>query len=110
MKRQDREGVLPYNNMDKLWGEASLVNRADMKSSFLTDTVTNDLSFVMVDEMVQHAIQDATQSCDLPLRGEALAWLWVCCPDIADQLPLPGPGAVDVQQKAVAYLDRYPAY
>lgn len=40
-----------------------------------------------MDEMVQHAIQDATQSGDPALRREARAWLQVCCPDIADQLP-----------------------
>lgn len=74
-----------------------------------TDT-TAETTFGLVDEMVKRAIQDATQAGDLPLRWEALAWLWVCCPDIVDQLFLPWPSAVDVQLKAAAYLERYPTF
>lgn len=73
---------------------------------------------MVIDEMVKHAIQDATQSCDLALRREALAWLQVCCPDIADQLPVASAESrsmivvemIDLHQKAAAYLERHPAW
>ncbi len=76
------------------------------------------LEEMVMNKMVKHAIQDATQSCDPALRWEALAWLQVCCPDIADQLPSAGAEAlslmmvesIDLHQKAVAYLERYPAW
>lgn len=81
------------------------------------------LEEMVMDEMVKHAIQDATQLRDSVLRREALAWLQVCCPDIADQLPSAGlPPAdaatlslmavetIDLHQKAVAYLKRYPVW
>ena len=84
-----------------------------MKHSRVLETDAADTTFAMLDEMVQHALQDATQSCDLDLRWEAVAWLWVCCPDMADQLRLTLPESlpehVDVQQHATAYLARYPA-
>ncbi|HRW06807.1 MAG TPA: hypothetical protein P5121_17005 [Caldilineaceae bacterium] len=41
--------------------------------------------------MITQAIEDACQCCDMRLRAEALAWLWICCPDVADQLTLPTP-------------------
>ncbi len=79
------------------------------------DAITNDstphaTAFALVDEMLKRAISDVMQAGDLCLRWEALAWLWVCCPDIADQLRLPGPEAADVQQRATAYMDRYAAF
>ena len=39
--------------------------------------------------MTAQAIYDAHQSESLPLQQEALEWLWVCCPDIAEDLELP---------------------
>jgi len=76
------------------------------------------LEEMVMDEMVKHAIQDATQLCDPALRREALAWLQVCCPDLADQLPPAGAATlsrmvvetIDLHQKAAAYLERYPAW
>jgi len=78
---------------------------------------------MVMDEMVKHAIQDATQSCDPALRRESRAWLQVCCPDIVDQLSSAGlPPAdaatlslmavetIDLHQKAAAYLERYPVW
>jgi hypothetical protein len=73
---------------------------------------------MVMDQMVKHAIQDATQSWDIDLRREALAWLQVCCPDIADQMPSAGAETlsmmvvetIDLHQKAAAYLERYPAW
>lgn len=110
MKIKDRESCLPRNTMGKRWAEDGLVARPDAGSPHLAGMTANDATFAMVDAMMQHAIQDAIQSSDPFLRGEALAWLWVCCPDIADQLRLPWPEATDVQQKAAAYMDRRPAY
>jgi hypothetical protein len=76
------------------------------------------LEEMVMNEMVKHAIQDATQSCDPALRREALAWLQLCCPDIADQLPPAGAQtlslmvveAIDLHQKAATYLERYPVW
>lgn len=96
MKIKDGEKGLPRTPQGKRWAE--------------TDTTASNATFVMVDEMVQHAIQDASQFADPSLRWEALAWLRVCCPDIADQLRLPWPEATDVAQQAAAYMDRYPPY
>ncbi|MEZ4730940.1 MAG: hypothetical protein R3E79_27785 [Caldilineaceae bacterium] len=95
MKIKDREKNLPRPPKSRRWADA--------------DTTARDATFGMVDEMVQHAIQDASQLTDPSLRWEALAWLRVCCPDIAEQLRLPWPEALDVSQKAAAYMDRYPA-
>lgn len=96
-----------------LWLADAVVTRWGMKHSRVLETDAADTTFAMLDEMVQHALQDATQSCDLDLRWEAVAWLWVCCPDIADQLLLTLPESlpehVDLQQHATAYLARYPA-
>lgn len=44
-----------------------------------------------VENMIAQAIEDALQNDDLGLQQEARAWLWVCCPDLADQLELPRP-------------------
>jgi hypothetical protein len=38
---------------------------------------------------LSQVIQEARQTRDPVLRQEALDWLWVCCPDIAEQLALP---------------------
>ncbi|MBX3012049.1 MAG: hypothetical protein KF832_11110 [Caldilineaceae bacterium] len=86
------------------------VATSDRASSILfpAPIVPEDITFMMLDEMVKRAIQDATQAQDLALRWEALAWLWVCCPDVADQFQLPWPTTADVQQQATAYLERYP--
>ncbi len=72
---------------------------------------------MVMDQMVKHAMQDATQAFDPALRWEALAWLQVCCPDIADQLPSASAETLslmmvetfDLHQKAAAYRERYPA-
>ena len=45
----------------------------------------------LVDDALLCAIRDARQTCDKALRQEALTWLWICCPDIADELGLPTP-------------------
>lgn len=102
------ERIVPVKLMSQLWTEVGIGYRIE-PMSLPTRPTPDEATFGMVDEMVKHAIQDATQTGDLPLRWEALAWLWVCCPDIADQLLMPWPKAVDVQQKAAAYLDRYPS-
>ena len=67
-----------------------------------------DRSYVM-DGMLQQAIADARQSHDLVLQQEALAWLWVCCPDVADDLRLPRPEALKSQFAVVEYANRFAA-
>lgn len=62
-----------------------------------------------MDNMMQQAISDARQSHDPVLRQEALAWLWICCPDVADDLRLPRPNLLKAQFAVVAYADRYAA-
>jgi hypothetical protein len=42
-----------------------------------------------VDQTIARAIRDATQTADAALQREAAAWLWICCPDIAEQVELP---------------------
>lgn len=49
----------------------------------------------MVDTMIVRAVHDAQQNEDPALRREARTWLWICCPDLADQLDLPNPEAAD---------------
>ena len=99
--------------MSNLWMSDAVVTRMGMNQSRVRETEAADTTVGMLDEMVQHALQDATQSRDVGLRWEAVAWLWVCCPDIAEQLlvtwPEGMPASVDVQQQAAAYLERYPA-
>lgn len=56
--------------------------------------------------MLSRALQDASQSVDLALRHEARAWLWVCCPDVADQLELSAAEGGDVPHLAICYMDR----
>ena len=43
----------------------------------------------MLDGMLALAIKDACQTQDKALQQEARTWLWVCCPDVADELGLP---------------------
>lgn len=38
--------------------------------------------------VILRAVQDA-QLSNPEIREEAIAWLWVCCPDIAEKLGLP---------------------
>jgi len=115
MQSKNKERVAPGKLVGRLWPDANLIASADSNNistngTDLTDLPSSNSTFAMVDAMVQHAVQDATQSADCALRWEALAWLWVCCPDIADQLRLPWPEATDVAQQAAAYMDRYPPY
>ncbi len=57
-----------------------------LPSTFLFNEPPFDEPFANL--MLNRALQDASQSADLGLRHEARAWLWVCCPDVADQLEL----------------------
>lgn len=43
---------------------------------------------VVEDQVTAQAIYDAHQTESLLLRQEAAEWLWVCCPDIAEDLEL----------------------
>jgi hypothetical protein len=42
-----------------------------------------------VSQTIARAIRDATQTADPARQQEAAAWLWICCPDIAEQVDLP---------------------
>jgi hypothetical protein len=61
------------------------------------------------DAMLSRALRDACQLWDPALRIEALAWLWVCCPDVADELALPTPEAATLTQLVEAYVARQAA-
>jgi len=56
--------------------------------------------------MLSCAVQDACQVHNGALRQEARAWLWVCCPDVAEQLGLPLGEINEVGHLAAAYLNR----
>jgi len=42
-----------------------------------------------VNQTIARAIRDAMQNADPELQQEAASWLWICCPDIAEQVDLP---------------------
>jgi hypothetical protein len=64
-----------------------------------------DAELPVVHGVAARALKDARQSDDPVLGQEALAWLWVCCPDLADELGLPPPAA-SVDAEATNYLER----
>lgn len=55
---------------------------------------------LLLDDMVIRTLQDARQTANPALRQEALEWLWLCCPDIAEQLALPAAHAAPEQAAA----------
>jgi len=67
-------------------------------------------NFDLTDGVLTHALKDAKQAKDGALQQEALAWLWVCCPDIADELALPTPETGTIQPDITEYLQRYSAF
>lgn len=70
--------------------------------------------FELGDDLLARAIRDARQTRDLVLQQEALAWLWVCCPDVADELDLALPGTTSAPSNhtpdPLGYLQRYSAF
>ncbi len=62
-----------------------------------------------MDGMLQQAIADARQSQDPVLQQEAISWLWVCCPDVADELRLPRPRGLTKGHAVVDYARRFAA-
>lgn len=70
-----------------------------LPSTFLFDEVLDNW-------MLSRAVQDACQAYNGALQQEARAWLWVCCPDVADQLGLTVGDRNDVGSLASAYLER----
>jgi hypothetical protein len=62
-----------------------------------------------MDDMLRQAIADARQSQDSILQQEAITWLWVCCPDVADELRLPRPKTLKNGPLTVDYARRYAA-
>jgi hypothetical protein len=107
---KQQETIVPLTVLHTLWGEDSQLESPDRIAHLPAAGQQPDPALSSVDGMLQHAIQDATQPCDLVLRGEALAWLWVCCPDVADQLHLSWPEAPNLSQKAADYLDRFATF
>ena len=105
-----QETLFPPTMLRALWGQENQVDNTAATGLFPMKSAQPEPALGPVDGMLQHAIQDATQPCDLPLRWEALAWLWVCCPDVADQLHLPWPEAPDLSQKAADYLERFATF
>jgi hypothetical protein len=61
------------------------------------------------DALLVRAVRDAYRLDNPALRSEALAWLWVCCPDVADELALPTPEAATLTQLVAAYVTRQAA-
>jgi hypothetical protein len=57
-----------------------------------------------VNQTIARAIRDATQTGDPALQQEAASWLWICCPDIAEQVDFPEPPADPTPALAVAYI------
>jgi hypothetical protein len=106
MKIKTMERVVPSKNRSNFWAEVGRVKEEPAVVSGENGAGAHS----PVDEMLHRAIQDATQAFDPDLRWEALAWLWVCCPDVAEQLFLPWPERIDVQRKATDYLSRYPTF
>jgi hypothetical protein len=45
----------------------------------------------VVESVTSVALRQARQSDDPLLQREALSWLWVCCPDVAEAMGLPTP-------------------
>jgi hypothetical protein len=70
-----------------------------------TPWLTNSAADGSIDEVTAHAIKDAQQTQDPMRRQEALAWLWVCCPDLADELQLPLPSS-EPESEIEHYLER----
>jgi hypothetical protein len=62
-----------------------------------------------LDDMLRQAIADARQSQDAVLQQEAITWLWVCCPDVADELSLPRPKTLKNGHLTVEYARRFAA-
>jgi hypothetical protein len=61
----------------------------------------------VVDGMISYALYDARQAQDPELQREAQRWLWVCCPDLAEQLDLPVPEPADYGMAAASYVGRH---
>ena len=82
---------------------------------FLENQVAGEVSFERedsywqqvdgaVNQTIAQAIRDATQSTDPARQQEAASWLWICCPDIAEQVELPEPHYEMMTALAAAYV------
>lgn len=67
-------------------------------------------NFDLADGLLTCAIKDARQCKDRVLQQEALAWLWICCPDVADDLRLPTLAASEIPHDVAGYFRRYSAF
>jgi len=57
-----------------------------------------------INQTIARAIRDAMQSADPKLQQEAASWLWICCPDIAEQVELPEIVVDRMTTLAAAYI------
>jgi hypothetical protein len=49
--------------------------------------------FAVIETVTALALCHAQQSQNPALQSEALSWLWLCCPDMAEEMNLPEPPA-----------------
>ena len=88
-------------------GQADLVRRDKIKPERQQPDPLDRANCDLGDGLLTCAIKHARQSQDRVLQQEALAWLWVCCPDVADDLRLPMLEASEIQLDVTSYFQRY---
>lgn len=93
----------------------NVVNRGSALVDFLENQLTGEVGFERgdrclhqvdgaVSQTIARAIRDATQTANPALQQEAASWLWICCPDIAEQVELPELHYDTMPALAAAYL------
>ena len=80
---EERQTVFNHT-WQNFWRESS----PDVQS---TPSPVKTEGFEVIESVTALALRQAQQSQDPALQGEALSWLWLCCPDIAEEMNLPGP-------------------
>ena len=64
-------------------------------------------TFDWLEEITAQALADVQQGQDQTLQQEALAWLWVCCPDLVEELELPAPELASNEWEPRRTLEHY---
>lgn len=101
--------------MEYVVAAQNVVTGGDAVVYFLENEVAGEVSFEQEDSYLQkvegavsqtiaRAIREATQSADPVLQQEAASWLWICCPDIAEQVDLPELHFDTMSTLAAAYV------
>ncbi len=98
-------GTMQVAGYQQKAGRQDLNRREDQHSDPM-----DKANFDLADGLLTRAIRDARQSQDRTLQQEALAWLWICCPDVADDLRLPALAASEIQRDVTGYFRRYSAF